>query len=519
MSKIQIIIIDDDVTARNTIKGYLSDHPLYEVVADFQEGRSALNWLQKNEVDILLCDMRMPNMDGLELIRLIHVRSPDLVVIAVSSFDDFCYTRGCLIEGAADYLLKHELSRESLQKVLDQVREKYRLHAGRTGMKNITGYCFTDKESFTKDTIEQMIKQEEILFDTRGLQAIVISPDYRNLTSGSYREARRDMCKAVCDMIAQILGDEYPFVYCITPHRHILLLISFLKENSTLFVLNSVTNFAARLRRTVMRLLDMTLTIAIGTPHLKLEDALLQTERLDEGMEAKFYLGGDRLYFYDQNPRQETRQAQVTRNSYRELSFALEQRDGETAQAVLREMCDSLKEQRAGRSSVHHWLDEVWELFVKQEVLTQEERRQRSDSLYAMELVDQIFLTLKELLAERLRSSVKQESGSVAIQKVREYVEQNFFRDVSLQDCADYAGISYTHLSRIFKQETGKRFVEYLNAVRLSHAKRLLIRQDLTMKEIVDETGFRNYNYFFKVFRENEGMTPTEFVSKNCSKP
>ena len=60
--------------------------------------------------------------------------------------------------------------------------------------------------------------------------------------------------------------------------------------------------------------------------------------------------------------------------------------------------------------------------------------------------------------------------------------------------------------------------MEFLNEVRLHAAKALLIRQNLSMKEIVDRTGFRSYNYFFKVFRESEGMTPSEFVAKNCSK-
>ncbi len=80
--------------------------------------------------------------------------------------------------------------------------------------------------------------------------------------------------------------------------------------------------------------------------------------------------------------------------------------------------------------------------------------------------------------------------------------------------CAAQLDSSYTHLSRAFKQETGMRFVEYLNRQRVSKAESLLIRGEVPMKEIVERSGFRNYNYFFKVFKEITGMKPGEFVAK-----
>ena len=96
-----------------------------------------------------------------------------------------------------------------------------------------------------------------------------------------------------------------------------------------------------------------------------------------------------------------------------------------------------------------------------------------------------------------------------------EYIEENCSKEISLETCAQEIDSSYTYLSRAFKQETGMRFVEYLNKCRLKKAKSLLIRNSLSMKEIVEKAGFRNYNYFFKVFKENEGITPSEFTAKN----
>ena len=69
----------------------------------------------------------------------------------------------------------------------------------------------------------------------------------------------------------------------------------------------------------------------------------------------------------------------------------------------------------------------------------------------------------------------------------------------------------------MFKKETGLRFSEYSNLIKVNQAKLLLIKGDNSIKFISEETGFKGYNYFFKVFKDVEGLTPIEFMAKNCS--
>ena len=92
------------------------------------------------------------------------------------------------------------------------------------------------------------------------------------------------------------------------------------------------------------------------------------------------------------------------------------------------------------------------------------------------------------------------------------YIESHYRECISLESCAENVGISYTHLSRIFKKETTFSFSEYLNRLRVNKAKILLVENKLPIKKIVEETGFTNYNYFFKVFKDVEGITPVEYT-------
>lgn len=518
MNKIRIVIVDDDLAARNSIKLHLQGHPLYEVAADFQDGHAALRWLQENDVDILLCDMQMPSMDGLELLRLVRMSLPDIATVAISSFDDFRYTRGCIVEGVADYLLKHDLTRQRLLEVLDAVRERYHIRPEGRALKNVSGYCFENIDVFTSENIGAMIDRQEIAFDKAGLTPLVISPDYRSTSGANWVEIRQDTCKAVCDMIAQILGAEYRYVYCVTRRRHILLILSFLDQNSWLFVMNSVNNFCSRLKRTALRLLDITLTIGMGTPQLDLPRALEQIHRMEQAMDAKLYLGGDRTFSAEHCPAVQDQPLPLPRSAWSALGFALEQRDSQNAQEALQDLCAFLRQKQAGRRGVDTALRQICDLYRENGLLDEPGREALFRRLVQLETLEQIAVVLKEQTVALLHSEPAQAPASVAVSRALEFIRHNYARDISLQDCADYAGVSYTHLSRAFKGETGQRFVEYLNEVRLHAAKALLIRQDLSMKEIVERTGFRSYNYFFKVFRESEGMTPSEFVAKNCSK-
>ena len=100
-------------------------------------------------------------------------------------------------------------------------------------------------------------------------------------------------------------------------------------------------------------------------------------------------------------------------------------------------------------------------------------------------------------------------------QNAIKFINNNFNKDISLDDTAKHIGVSSSYLSRTFKDDCGKGFNEYLNMVRVGKAKLYLNNEEIKLKSIIYKVGFNNYNYFFKVFKNITGMTPVEYRNKH----
>lgn len=514
MEKIKLALVDDEMTSRNAVKKILEGNDTYEVAADFQNGKTALEWLRKNSIDILLCDMQMPEMDGVELMRLVHIIDEYLPVIAISGFDDFNYVRGSLINGAANYLLKHEITQEKLLYVLDQVRERYRIIPAGREIRSQRGYCMYDRAEFRKENLRKLCKEGKIHFHCHNVIPIAISPDYKFPEGVNIAEYKQDISKAVIDMLNQMLGVEYEYVIYVSRRQHVFLLISFPGERSTLFMLNTMTNLTGRLQRQILRMLDITVTLASGEIHRDIRQALEETEYLEGLLQDKLYLGGSRIISAAMAKRLEYSREEITESLWEQFRFELEHQM-EGSGDTLCELLDVMEKERFEYEKMLWTCKEIVKLLKRYGFADERDADRMLESMKEYEEYGYLRTEITELFRRRMYQSRKRrgEKYSPQIEQAVAYIHKNFTEDISLEQCAEVTGVSYTYLSREFKKETGMRFVEFLNRQRVNRAKSLLVRKDISVKKVAELSGFRNYNYFFKVFKEVEGVTPSEFLS------
>lgn len=113
-------------------------------------------------------------------------------------------------------------------------------------------------------------------------------------------------------------------------------------------------------------------------------------------------------------------------------------------------------------------------------------------------------------ICTKMEDSKEKEAVSV-IDRAKAYIDENFRRDISLDDVSREVDISPYYFSKLFKQETGKNFIEYLTEIRLKNARELLQNSQLSIKEICVQSGYGDPNYFSRIFKKYEGVTPSEF--------
>ena len=350
-----------------------------------------------------------------------------------------------------------------------------------------------------------------IKFSCSNVVSLAISPDYvfaENVRPGEYKD---EICRAMLDILGQILGKDYQYLVYYTSERHLLLLLSFPEISSTLYIINVMKNLENRLKRQAMRLLDITLTLAEGQMQPGLSQAITDALWMENLLRDKMYAGGNRMIamsvtkpvIYGREP--------VPENLWKQFRFELEQGMGNCLETLI-DILQWMEEKKLGREVVYQESLKIVECAVQCGLLHREKKPLYLERMREYEMFEAYKREVLELYSGKWQ---EREKYSPLISQVVEYMKQNYTQDISLEKCAELTGSSYTYLSREFRQETGMRFVEFLNRQRVNRAKSLLIRNSYAMKEIAEMAGFRNYNYFFKVFKEMEGITPSEFMAKN----
>lgn len=116
-----------------------------------------------------------------------------------------------------------------------------------------------------------------------------------------------------------------------------------------------------------------------------------------------------------------------------------------------------------------------------------------------------------------LLEALQKTSGSHYVQLAAVYMQHFYYKNITLEKCAKNIGVNASYLSRIFHQESKVTFSKYLSQIRIQMAK-VKILQGCPLKQVASECGFKNYNYFFKVFKDVEGITPLGYMEQELGK-
>ncbi len=522
---LKILIADDEWMAREGLKkiitGYNRD---YVVCGLAEDGRQAIELIKKERPDIVITDIRMPDINGIELMKWIAENTPEVRCIVLSGYDEVEYLHEALSYNATEYLLK-PLKKKMLFSVLDRLSEKVNkdrlmlkkgIAAKNTYRRIFENFCseMIYDNKYNREQIESFFEDNGITLDAGGKFRLMLVANsiannifIKNSNSGDISLMNYGI-KNIIDELLQETG--------------INAISFFVKNNLIVFICENtecnVISAAEEIRQRLIEVLHQKITVGISSEFEGIEQSAAAFRQAREAM-CRRIIEGCGVYEYLNEGNSEA--GRLIEYSKRIMS-AVESLD----KGKVRDITDKLEMQiRSDKMYSHSDIFGMIDDFIYRIKIFINERRyisiddfteKFSAAAVEFETVRQVkeYITdIAQWIIERAEENLK-EGVSKKILEIKRYIEENYYKNISLNEVADMFFISANYLSERFKREVGCTFMDYLTRIRIEHAKILLKEDDLTVGEICSMVGYENSTYFNKVFKRKVGVSPGQYRRK-----
>ena len=517
------LVADDDFLVRSYLKTLDSwEKAGYEIVNDAEDGEEAYNFLRKGKVDVLVTDLSMPVMDGIELIRRIREENREIYIIVLSCHDDFEYVKEAMRLGADEYVLKNSLDEDSLYETLEKsarLIEKRRRKSQeqaqtrkliRFGSHALKYYFFNGLISGTLKGQAREEKRVEAGITGKFFNSAVIcmfmekwAERERQWTPLEVEQYSHNFRHRLLERTEELLGTENEASEVIYLGAGIFCCFLDLSEDCRTSVMQQrLTEAAASCYRHCQE--DFCeFGISVSSVCMGEEGIRQAYQQAREMMKIRFYEKKDILYFEGSKKADSVLPESAEKLAGNMLSMKAGNERKKAEELWEQVLADCRKRYTDGRILVQ-WLKKM----------NQTAGIER-DSIWYDEIEDIEELAEKgnSCIAELFAGGVEEvpEGISSAVKKALEFIREHYEEPISLQDAADAAEVNPAYLSYLFKQEMEIGFSNYVQELRIDCAKKLLSGTNCKVKDVALRSGFGDYHYFSKTFKKITGMSPAEY--------
>jgi len=514
-----VMIVEDEVFVSLGLKNMIrwSDMGM-TVIGEARNGKEGLEMYEQMKPDLILTDIKMPVMNGIDMITQIREKDATTKIVVLSCHEDYELVRQAFKQGISDYILKVKMMPDDIERIIRKIYDELQSESAKKG-----NCAFGDNWMALRNEqldkckayiISQSISEEEFRTFAGELQIPEegLAIGIMEIHSNAERQNAEEKRKLALELIQKLLSEEKRgFIFRENEHRY-LLLFSFPGTCN-------VNEYERPVDELLQRISDIIRTYLNGNSVFGISsfaDAYHQLGRLyTEALETEkaAILLGEAVTYYG---REDCTQ------KYKNLLTAFEERI--TQADWLTDVCRRkiLKECSFQKDIVNNDIETMKEVFRRWiHRISFDNAVQKGETLLlAVEVSKQMryAVSLPELIRTfeqymSMLSDVK-ESNLVSAEVARavNLVKERFYEeDFGLAEVADYVGMNKQYFSSLFKKEVGQGFSDYLNSVRINKACELLRNTDLKSYEISEVIGFQDESYFSRVFKKVIGVRPNEY--------
>ena len=497
----RIMLVDDELPALRYLKAIITKHaPAFCVTGECRDGSDALLWLREHraDVDLLITDIKMPDMDGITLAKAARELIPQLHIIIVSGYQEFEYAHGAIEASVDDYILK-PVSVSHMTDLLSKIKADLdstltsRLSMDLTALlnfKDTDSSCirrFFDKKlyRFALFRLGNVTYPQIPLLSTSIVDPFASETASAELTLLSGRDEKEFIAAAPSSL------SEADFRAEISSYiERSASATSLAVWSSSLQPFESVKNFyeqASRLIRHCMVIghrSEYVLPQKISDQN-KLYESLSGSARINASMLKRIELN-----IIDNDTR-----------SIHEIFISLSEKwdEEKTTQRQVYIMMQQL---------IHHICSistgrkkSTDQIIMDADLLT-------NNALNYKDLMENLYTVIFSGSIDNIRQLSAKDMYDYAVRSVQE----KYYRPINIQTVCAEIGISQTYLSRLFRKYGNTSFNSFLTECRMENAKKMIKNNpEMPLHQIAACTGYEDYAYFSKVFRQNTGMTPSQY--------
>ncbi|MBB3111069.1 two-component system response regulator YesN [Paenibacillus phyllosphaerae] len=517
---LKVMLVDDEPYVRKGLCSLIDWEACgYVVAAEADNGEDAWAIIRAERPDLVITDIRMPVLDGLELIRLVKEELPDTAFIIVSGYNDFSYAQQACRYGVHEFILK-PIDQDELTEILLRVGQK---------IEGAIGQRTEQIERGNQRMIESLIRGEADSHQTaewaaaagldssRGARYVFVELNDRllTLTGQDTITASGEERNLIALTIQDSLGLKRP-PYLYEHHGR----YGFIAGSDLTAWNGDIEWYVRKLQANLSERLGQTVFVYAGKQVAQLIDLKESYISAKETLTYKFQADQAKTVTYERIQSQSLAYTHLDESLFKAWLLRLEERDREGLATAGDAIFQSFAEQRfapeAVKAAIHQCVLGAASIIKR---MGGDERTlptlpviaQWQDQNVTLGALRQLFGQFGNEAAECL-GALRQDQGRGNIQKVKAYVDAHYASNsISLKSIAAAFFVNSVYLGQLFKKTYGVYFNDYVLRLRIDEAKRLLRQTDCRIYEIAERVGFSNSDYFVTQFEKLEQMTPSEY--------
>jgi two-component system response regulator YesN len=486
-----ILIVDDEPIVRNGLQSFEWGNYGFECVGSCENGREALEWLNHNAVEVVLTDIKMPGIDGVELSRQIQERYPDIFVILLTGYNEFTYAQQAIKSGVFDYLLK-PAEDSDFEKVLAKCTQKLRERDKSNKILSVLSHHFLLRnqlnESHLSADVREMVGKQLSIRQDQPFKLILIYLE----------EESSEMSKEF---------DHWHFVR-----------IS--KREWVSLVSNEVIDSL------LCSLIEHEIRFNVGISSLKTskEDVPEAFSEANKALKKKFLLPDEQIFQY-MDHFDEVNDWKNVSDIIKKIILVANRINGLNPSKIEEQLSDIVREIETKEISEKHikqlltYLISALETeLVKLSFFNMKRwHTEKTNFMHLIHTADR-FETIKISLVSEISRFIQEVNSdntrikeSTKLGEVLEYIHLNYPLVLSLDLISEQFDMHPNFFSKWFKENKGINFIDYASRYRIDKSKELLEQTNMKTSQIAESVGIADARYFGQVFKKLVGLTPSEY--------